>query len=132
MRYQPPENWAVEVDREISGVQGQWCIPAVMNRWRRWLPRRPVGRAGARRAGLTALGLLAVTAVLAVLLAVRYHLTGATVVTSILGAVPALAALYLAWAALPGAITPPEPGAVREPAHGRLVRRWDPVELGVH
>jgi hypothetical protein len=103
-----------------------------MDRWRRWRSRRPVGRAGARHAGLTALALFAVTAALAVLLAVRYHLTGATVAVAILGAVPTLAALYLAWAALPGAISPPEPDAVKRPAYGRLVGRWDPVELGVH
>jgi hypothetical protein len=103
-----------------------------MGRWRRRYLREPGGRAGARRAGLTALALFAVTAVLAVLLAVRYHLTGPTVVVAILGGVPTLAALYLAWAALPGAISPPEPGAVKQPAYGRLAGRWDPVELGVH
>ncbi len=81
---------------------------------------------------MTALALLAVTAALAVLLAVRYHLTGATVVVAILGTVPTLAALYLAWAALPGAISPPETGAMKKPAYGRLAGRWDPVELGVH
>jgi len=81
---------------------------------------------------VTALVLLAVTAALAVLLAVRYHLTGPTVTVAILGTVPALAALYLAWAALPGAISPPEPGAVEKPAFGRPVERWVAVELGVH
>ena len=102
-----------------------------MDNLRRWRPRRPTGRAGARRAGVTALVLLAVTAGLAVLLAVRYHLTGPTVAVAILGGVPTLAALYLAWAALPGAIIPPEP-AVKGPAHGRPARRWDAVDLGVH
>jgi hypothetical protein len=41
-----------------------------MDRWGRWRPRRPAGRAGARRAGVTALALFAVTAGLAMLLAV--------------------------------------------------------------
>ena len=66
------------------------------------------------------------------LLAVRYHLTGPTVVVAVLGGVPTLAALYLAWAALPGAISSPEPVAVTKPAFNRLARQWDPVELGVH
>ena len=100
-----------------------------MDRWRRWRPRRPGGRAGARRAGVTALALLAVTAAVAVLLAVLYHLTGPTVAVAILGTVPAL---YLAWAALPGAVSPPEPGVVNKPAFGRPAGQWDPVELGVH
>ena len=78
---------------------------------------------------MTALAVLAVTAALAVLLAVLSHLAWPPVVVAILGTVPAL---YLAWAALPGAILPPEPGAVKKPAYGRLARRWDPVELGVH
>ncbi len=85
-----------------------------------------------RRAGLTALALLAVTAVLAVLLAVRYHLTGPTVVVTVLGGVPTLTALHLAWAALAGAISLSESGAVKKPAYGRLAGRWEPVELGVH
>ena len=79
-----------------------------------------------------ALALLAVTAALAVLLAVRYHLTGPTVAVAILGTVPALAGLYLAWAAVPGAISPPEPGVVNKPAFGRLAGQWVPEDLGVH
>jgi threonine/homoserine/homoserine lactone efflux protein len=54
-----------------------------------------------------ALGVLVVTAVLAVLLAVLFHLAWPPVVVAILGTVPAL---YLAWAALPGAISPPGRG----------------------
>ena len=48
---------------------------------------------------------------------------------AILGTVPAL---YLAWLAVPGAISPPEPAAVKKPAYGRRAGQWDPVELGVH
>jgi hypothetical protein len=95
-----------------------------MDRWERWRPRKPAGRVGARRAGVTALALFALTAGVAVLLAVRYHLTGQTVAVVILGGVPALAALYLAWAALPGAL--------KKPGYGRRAGRWAPVELGVH
>jgi Tetratricopeptide repeat/NB-ARC domain len=84
-----------------------------MDRWRRWRPRRPAGRAGARHAGVTALALLAVTAALAVLVAVLSHLAWPPVLVAILGTLPAL---YLAWAALPGAISPPGPGAVRKVA----------------
>jgi hypothetical protein len=90
-----------------------------MDRFRRWRPRRPAG--GARRAGVTALGVLAVTAALAVLLAVLSHLAWPPVLVSVVGAVPAA---YFAWTALPGAI--------KKPVYGRSVRRWDPVELGVH
>jgi len=43
-----------------------------MDRLRRWRSRRPAG--GARRAGVTALGVLAVTGALVVLLAVLFHL----------------------------------------------------------
>ena len=71
-----------------------WCIPAVMDRWRRWRSRRPAERAGARRVGVTALALLVVTAALAVLLAVLFHLAWPPVVVSIVFAVPAL---YLAY-----------------------------------
>jgi hypothetical protein len=101
-----------------------------MDHWRRWRSRRPAGRAGARRAGVTALALFAVTTTLAVLLAVLSHLGVAAIGVTILGGVPTL---YLAWAAMPGAISSPEAGAARKPAYGRLVERWDPVkELGVH
>ena len=77
-----------------------------------------------RRAGVTALALLAVTAALALLLAVLSHLAWPPVLVSILGSVPAL---YLAWLAVPGVISPPEPGAAEKPAYGRLAGggiRW--------
>lgn len=96
-----------------------------MDRRGHWHPRKHAGRAGARRAGVTALAVLLVTAALAVLLAVRYHLAWPPVVVAILGTLPAL---YLAYLAVP----PPEPAAVEKPGYGRRVGRWDPVELGVH
>jgi hypothetical protein len=102
---------------------------AVMDRLRRWRPRRPAGRAGARRARATALVLFAVTAALAILLAVQYHLAWQPVVVATLGTVPAL---YLAWAALPGALGPAEPAVPGKPAYGRLAGQWEPEELGVH
>ena len=61
-----------------------------------------------------------VTAALALLLAFLLHLGVAAVAVAILGTVPTL---YLAWKALPTAA---------KPSHGRLARRWKPVELGVH
>jgi hypothetical protein len=73
--------------------------------------------------------LLVVTVALALLLAVRYHLAWPPVVVSILGGVPTL---YVAWLAVPGVMSPPEPSATDLPAYGRPVARWDPVELGVH
>lgn len=100
-----------------------------MDGWRRWQPRRPEGRAGGRRAGVTALAVLLVTAALAVLLAVRYHLAWPPLVVAILGTLPAL---YLAWLAVPGVISPSEPGAVNRPVPALLVEQWHPVELGVH
>ena len=81
------------------------------------------------RARVTVLALLVVTVALALLLAVRYHLAWPPVVVSILGGVPAL---YVAWLAVPGVISPPESRAAGIPAYGRPVARWDPVELGVH
>ena len=105
------------------------CIPAVMDRLRRWRPRRPAGRAGTRRARVTALAVLIVTAALAVLLAVLSHLAWPPVVVAILGTVPAL---YLAWLAVPGVISPPGPGTANKPASGRPAKQWDPAELGVH
>lgn len=103
--------------------------PAVMDRRRRWLPRRLTSRAGVLRARVTVLALLALTVALAFMLAVRYHLAWPPVVVSILGGVPAL---YVAWLAVPGVIRPPESPAAGMPAYGRPVPRWDPVELGVH
>ena len=63
------------------------------------------------------------------LLAVLFHLGVAAVAVAILGSLPTA---YLGWRALPGAISPPEPAAPEKPTYGRPVRRWDPVELGVH
>ena len=85
--------------------------------------RRPAGRAGARRAGVTALALFVVTAALAVLLAVLFHLAWPSVLVSVVGTVPAL---YLAWLAVPGAI------GQKKPIYGRRAAQWTPVELGVH
>ena len=51
---------------------------------------------------MTALALFVVTAVLAVLLAVLFHLAWPPVLVSVVGTVPAL---YLAWLAVPGAIS---------------------------
>ena len=101
----------------------------VLDRLRRWRPRIPLRLGGARRAGLAALALFALTTTLAVLLAVLFHLGVATLVVTILGGVPAL---YLAWAALPGAISPPEASAGKKLARGRPATQWKPVELGVH
>lgn len=89
-----------------------------MDRWRRWRARRPAGRAGAWRDGVTALVLLAVTAALAVLLEVLSHHAWLPVVVAILGTVPAL---YLAWAALPGAVKRPAYG---RPADGGIRWNW--------
>ena len=98
-------------------------------RKRRWRSRRPTGRAGAWRAGVTALALLAVTAVVAWRLAPAFHLAWPPVLVSIVGTLPAL---YLALLAVPGVIRLPGTTAADKPAYGRPVARWDPVELGVH
>ena len=101
-----------------------------MDGWRRWRPRRSEGRAGAQRARVTALlALLVVTAALAVLLAVLFHLDVAAVVVAILGTLPAL---YLAYLAVPGVISPPESGAVDKLVFGRPAGRWAAGDLGVH
>jgi hypothetical protein len=68
---------------------------------------------------------LAATALLAVLLAVLFHLGVAAVVVAVLGSCPGL---YLAWAAVPGAVGPPADGLAR----GRRVIQWDPADLGIH
>lgn len=49
----------------------------------------------------------------------------------LVAALGTLPALYLAWLAVPGVVSPPEPAKV-EPAYSRLAGQWDPVELGVH
>jgi hypothetical protein len=53
----------------------------------------------------------------------------AAVLVSIAGTLPALC---LAWLAVLGAISLPGSDVAKRPAYGRLVGRWDPVELGVH
>ena len=98
-----------------------------MDRLRRWLSRRPISRAGVRRARVTVLALLAVTAALAVLLAVLSHQPWPPVLVSILGTLPAL---YVGWLAVSGESAPPEPA--KKLAYGRPVADWNPVELGVH
>ena len=95
-----------------------------MDRWRRWRSRGPAGRASPRHAGWIALAVLGMTAALAVLLAVLSHLAWPPVLVSITGTLPAL---YLAWLAVPGVVS-----AANRPVQGRLARRWDPVDLGVH
>ena len=72
---------------------------------------------------MTALALFVVTAALAVLLAVLFQLAWPPVLVSVVGTVPAL---YLAWLAVPGAISQ------KKPTYGRRVAQWTPVELGVH
>ena len=101
-------------------MRAQWCISAVMDRWRSWRSRRLTSRAGARRAGVTALALFVVTAALAVLLAVLFHLAWPPVAGGDPGGVPTLPALYLAWA-----------GAARRDQPARISRReeaslWPP------
>jgi hypothetical protein len=98
-----------------------------MDRLRRWLSRRPTNRVDLRRARVTALALLAVTAALAVLVSVLSHQACPPVLVSILGTVPALC---VAWLAVPGVISPPEPA--KKLAHGRPAAQWNPVDLGVH
>jgi hypothetical protein len=98
-----------------------------MDRLRRWLSRRPTSRADVRRARVTTLVLLAVTAALAVLLAVLSHQAWPPVLVSILGTLPAL---YVAWLTVPGVTSPPEPA--KKLAHGRPAAQWNPVDLGVH
>ena len=93
----------------------------------RWLPRRPTSRAGVQRARVTALILFAATTALAVLLAILSHLAWPPVLVGILATAPAL---YVAWLAVPGVISPPEPA--KKLAHGRPVAQWNPVDLGVH
>jgi hypothetical protein len=68
---------------------------------------------------------LAATASLAVLLAVLFHLGVAAVAVAVLGTCPGL---YLAWAAVPGAVGSPADDLAR----GRRVRQWDAVDLGIH
>jgi hypothetical protein len=72
---------------------------------------------------------LAVTAALAVLLAVLFHLAWPPVLVAIVGTLPAL---YLAWLAVPGVVSPPETAAAKIPARGRPAARWDLRRLGVH
>jgi hypothetical protein len=82
-------------------------------------------RTAARRATVTALVVLAVTASLAVLLSVLFHLGVAAVIVAILGSCPGL---YLAWAAVPG-VAESLKGS-RTP--GRRVNEWNPEDLGIH
>ena len=115
--------------REVAAMRMHWCICAVMDRLRHWLARGPTGRAIVRRAAVTALALLAVTAAVAWRLAVSFHLAWPPVLVSIVGTLPAL---YVAWLAVPGVISPPEPAAAEKPTRGHPVAQWNPVKLGVH
>lgn len=110
-------------------MQTWWCISAMMDRLRLWLSRRPTSRAGVRRARVMALAVFVGTIVLALLLAVLFHLAWPPVLVAIVGTMPAL---YLAWLAVPGVIRQPETAAANEPTYGRHVGQWTPAELGVH
>src|ERR1700746_2998813 len=109
-------------------MRAHWCICAVMDRLRRWLARRPTGRAGAPQAAITALILFAAAVTLALLLAVLSHQAWPPVLVSVLLGVPAL---YVAWLAVPG-VRPPGSAAEGKSARGRPAAQWNPVELGVH
>src|SRR5690349_4131596 len=95
---------------------------AVVTRVRGWLARRPVGRANVRRARVRAVAVLVVTAAAAVLLAVVSHQAWPPVVLGILCTFPAL---YLAWLAVPGVVSPPETGAAEMPTRSRPAAQWD-------
>src|SRR5262245_29682534 len=102
---------------------------AVVARVRGWLSRRPVGRANVRRARVRAVAVLVVTAAAAVLLAVLSHQAWLPVVLGILCTLPAL---YLAWLAVPGVISPPDTAVAQKPARGQPAAQWDLRRLGVH
>jgi len=93
-----------------------------MSRWRRWLARRPTGRARVK-----ALAVLVVTGVAAVVLAALSHQAWPPVVLAILFAVPGV---YLAWPADSGSA--PETAAAGILARGRPAAEWDVRRLGVH
>jgi len=97
---------------------------AVVNRVRRWLARRPVGRARVRRAGVR----VVVAAAAAVVLVVVFHLAWPVA----LGIVVPLLAVYVAWLAVPGVVSPPEIGDAEVPAPGGPARQWDVRRRGVH
>ena len=75
------------------------------------------------RALVAAVVLLAVTAVVDWWLTAHYHLAWPPVLVAIVGTVPAL---VMASLAIPGVIGP------KKQVYGRRVRRWNPIELGVH
>ena len=99
-----------------------------MDLWRHWRRRGVAGRVSARRAGVTALALFAVTVTLALLLAVLTHRGWPSLLVSIL---PGVQALYVAWLAVSG-VRLPEPAAEGQPTRGRPSAQWNPVDLGVH
>ena len=101
----------------------------MVTRSQRWLARRAVGRANVRRARVRAVAVLVVTAATAVVLAVVSHLAWLPMVLGILCTFPAL---YLAWLAVPGVVSPPEADAAGIPARGRPAAEWDLRRLGVH
>ena len=84
-----------------------------MDRLETWVSRRLGSRAWAALVTAALIGL-------ALLLAFLFHLGVAALAAAILASLPAL---YLAWKALP---------AARKTVFGRLAKRWDPVQLGVH
>jgi hypothetical protein len=86
---------------------------------RRWGARILRGGGGPRRPRTT-VPVAVVLAGAGVLMAFLFHLGVALGITLALG----LAALWVAYLAIPVAIKRARPG--------RPVRRWDPVELGVH
>ena len=110
-------------------AQVTWCICTDMNRWRRWRSRRPVGRASPRHLAVTALAVLLATAGSAVLVSVLTDQAWPPAVIAIIGTVPAL---YLAFLAVPGVVSPSELATPAKPVFGRPVGWWDPVDLGVH
>ena len=69
---------------------------------------------------MAALALLIVTPALALMLAVLSQGVAAGA-----GVDPARhAGPYLAWLAVPGVISPPEPGTAKKPGYGRLTGGW--------
>jgi hypothetical protein len=101
-------------------------VELVLNGLKGWLLRKLAGPAGPRRAGAKAAGVCIVSVALLALLSVLFRLPLSSVLVTAVSASPAL---YLAWMAVPGVVSAPEPPAAREGQPSGAAGTAEPASL---
>ena len=103
-----------------------WMVEVMLNGLKSWLLLKSVGPSRPRRAGAKVASVCVASVALLVLLAVLFRLPLSSV---LIAAVTASPALYLAWLAVPGVVSAPEPPAAHERRPSGAASMAKPVSL---